>query len=107
MHENHESKFTEVRREQPEKVIWENETYFVLKDIAPQAPTHLLVIPKEEVSTLHHMSKEDKGELVDTVDHVAQELGLRSYKMIINVGKPYQEIFHVHAHLISDQTLDD
>lgn len=104
MHNTSESIFSKVRKEHPDSVVWENEKYFVLKDIEPQAKTHLLVIPKKEVATLSEMPAAELGELMDTANQVAREFGIQAYQIQINVNKPYQDIFHVHVHLKSDVT---
>lgn len=107
MHSTQESIFTKVRRENPERIVWENQQYFVLNDIRPQAKVHFLVIPKKEVRTLLDMSAQEIGELIETAKLVAKaHFGVPAYQVQINVNAPYQEVFHVHVHVKSNETPD-
>ena len=100
--QSEQSIFTKVRLGAPEKVLWENEDYFAIKDIHPLSPTHLLLIPKVEQATLEDLSIAEKGELLAVAEKVAHHFGITEYRLMINVGRPYQEIFHVHAHIMSE-----
>ena len=83
--------------------LYENEFVVVFKDINPQADTHLLVVPRLHVETLNELNDKDLlGELMMTVKNVTKELGIKSYKTLINTGKEAgQEVFHLHIHILA------
>jgi len=82
--------------------VYENEHVVVFKDINPQAPTHLLVVPRVHVDSLNEL--EDKNlmaELLSAVKETTKKIGLKSYKTLINTGKDAgQEVFHIHVHIL-------
>ncbi|MBO5435798.1 histidine triad nucleotide-binding protein [bacterium] len=82
--------------------VYENEHVVVFKDINPQAPTHLLVVPRVHVESLNEL--EDKNlmaELLSAVKETTKKIGLKSYKTLINTGKDAgQEVFHIHVHIL-------
>lgn len=82
--------------------VYENEHVVVFKDINPQAPTHLLVVPRVHVESLNEL--EDKNlmaELLSAVKATTKKIGLASYKTLINTGKEAgQEVFHIHVHIL-------
>lgn len=78
---------------------------FAIKDINPQATTHLLIIPKKPIPSIIDMEEGDEklvGHLIKVAKEIAQKHQLKGYKLKINVGKDGgQEIFHLHVHLLS------
>lgn len=94
----------------PAAVVAETETTVAFRDVNPQAPTHVLVIPRE-----HHVSAADVAEyapdlladLVATARQVAQDEGLdNGYRLIFNTGPDAgQTVFHVHLHLLGGRAL--
>ncbi len=106
MHETEEkSVFSKIiDRELPSTIRYEDDTYIAIDDIREDAKTHVLVIPKEQVETLGDMSEAELGKLFKRATEIAQELlGDKGYKLVINVKAPYQEVFHVHVHILSDE----
>lgn len=103
------SVFTKIiNREIPSEIIFENDNIIVIKDIAPRAKTHLLIIPKKEVETVDHFQENDKEliwEMFMVAKKVAKDLELtNSYQLHINVWREWgQEVMHVHMHLTSDK----
>ncbi len=83
--------------------VYENEYAVVFKDINPKADTHLLVVPKKHVESLNELDDETLlGKLMMTVKKVTKDLGIKSYKTVINTGKEAgQEVFHLHIHVLS------
>ncbi len=83
--------------------LFENEDFFVIKDINPKAPIHLLVIPKKHVETLNDVPNEAfGGKFISAIQKATKELGIKEYKTVINTGKSAgQEVFHLHAHILS------
>lgn len=82
--------------------VYETERTVVFNDISPKAPVHMLVCPKEHISSLNEL--EDKNlmaELLQTVKDVTKKIGLKSYRTQINTGKEAgQEVFHLHIHIL-------
>ena len=83
--------------------VYENDAAVVFKDINPQADTHLLVVPRLHVESLNELSDKNLlGELMMTVKIVTENLGIKSYKTLINTGKDAgQEVFHLHIHILA------
>jgi len=99
--------FTRILRgEIPGEIVAENERVFVLRDIAPQAPVHLLVIPKtQEYRDVAALAKGDPALLADVVamaESVAAEHAGGDFRLIFNTGAGAgQTVFHVHAHVLA------
>jgi len=95
-----------IRRELPGKFIYEDETVVAIQDIHPQAPIHLLVLPKAHIETLDAVKPEDGaliGKLFSVAAMLARERGLesRGYRTVINNGAGAgQSVFHLHLHLL-------
>ncbi len=100
--------FTQIiNREIPSDIIYEQDDIIVIRDIAPAAKTHLLIIPKKEIPTLNDLEDDDRGlvaEMFFVAKSVAMDLGIEEgYKLKFNVGKKGgQEVPHIHLHLLSD-----
>jgi len=94
-----------AKKEVPSEIVYEDEKVVVFKDINPQAPIHLLIIPKKHIHSVNHIEIEDKnlmGELILTAQKIAKEKNLRGYKLQINVGRAAGQIIdHLHLHLLS------
>ena len=82
----------------------ETENALAFHDLSPQAPVHLLLIPKMHVDSLAKTTDADKpilGELLVLAQASAQLLGLSGYRLVINTGATAgQSVFHLHAHLL-------
>jgi len=94
-----------IGRKIPAKIAYEDEKYIAIHDINPQAPTHLLVIPKREIATLNDLAPAD-AELIGGMFLVAkrlmQELGHTDYRTVFNCGeKAGQSVFHMHLHVLA------
>ena len=90
-------------------MVHENERLMVIRDLSPQAPTHLLVIPKAHTSTL--MDLEDTalmGELVETAKEMAAKEGIAEsgFRIVINTNaEGGQTVFHLHMHILGGRPL--
>ena len=90
----------------PTKLLFENETLIVFKDINPIAPTHLLVVPKKHIRSINDLTADDNrivSEIITTARDMAQKMGIgkSGYKLFFNVEKGGgQVIFHLHLHLV-------
>ncbi len=100
-----------IDREIPADIIFEYELSIVIKDISPQAPTHLLIIPKKVIPKLSDSTAEDQsilGHLMLVAGQIADQLGLdETFRLVVNNGaKAGQSVFHLHLHLLSGRPLN-
>ncbi len=100
-----------IDKEIPAEIIYEDEISIVIKDINPQAPTHLLIIPKKVIPKLSDSSDDDKnvlGHLMLIARDISTELGLdETFRLVVNNGaKAGQSVFHLHIHLLSGRPLN-
>ena len=101
-----ESIFTKIiERKIPAKIAYEDEKYVAIHDINPQAPVHLLVIPKRLIPSLNDLSPSD-AELVGGMYIVARklmaDLGHSDYRTVFNCGEQAgQTVFHIHLHVLA------
>lgn len=100
-----------IDREIPADIIFEDELSIVIKDISPQAPTHLLIIPKKVIPKLSDSTAEDQsilGHLMLVAGKIADQLGLdETFRLVVNNGaKAGQSVFHLHLHLLSGRPLN-
>lgn len=96
-----------ISREIPSDIVYEDEKIIVIKDINPQAKTHLLIIPKKEIATINDLMPEDRELIADmffVAKKVAKDLNISEwYKLHFNVWeKWWQEVMHIHLHLLSN-----
>ena len=101
-----------IDKELPSKIIHEDEHCIVIEDIAPKAPTHLLVIPKKPIKKLSDVKEEDKellGHLMMVTKKVAEQLNVENaFNVVINNGKEAgQTVFHLHIHLLAGRNFSD
>jgi len=94
-----------VAREIPAEIVFENERIIAIRDIAPQAPVHLLVLPKtaefENVAALANHEPALLAEIVAVASGLAAEHTNGEYRLVFNTGASAgQTVFHVHAHLL-------
>ena len=107
-----ETIFTKIiNKEIPADIIYEDELALVFKDIQPQAPTHLLIIPKKPIPMLSDASPEDQellGHLMLVAGEVSRMLELDdTFRLVTNNGaNARQSVFHLHLHLLSGRPLN-
>ena len=94
----------------PADKVFEDERAIAFRDIQPQAPIHILVIPKKPIQSLKDASPEDKellGHLLLISSKIASQQGLTNWRTIINTGEEAgQTVFHLHLHIIGGRKLD-
>jgi histidine triad (HIT) family protein len=98
-----------IARQIPAKIAFEDDRYIVIHDISPQAPVHVLVIPKRVIPTLNDLQPGD-AELVGGMFLVARkvmgELGQTDYRTVFNCGAGAQQtVFHLHLHCLAGRPL--
>lgn len=98
-----------LRKEIPAEILYEDEHAIVFQDIHPQAPTHLLIIPRKPIAKLAEAQVEDQlllGHLLLVAQRVAEKLGLQDYRVVTNNGAGAgQTVFHLHLHLLGGRSL--
>ena len=99
-----------INREIPADIVYEDELSLAFKDINPQAPVHVLIIPKKPIEKLSDANIEDQallGHLMLVAGNIAEQLNLdNTFRIIINNGAGAgQSVFHLHLHLMSGRPL--
>jgi histidine triad (HIT) family protein len=100
-----------VAGEIPSKKVHEDDLSLAFHDISPQAPTHLLIIPKKHVASLNEASQDDQallGRLTLVASKLAGQFGLATdgYRIVINTGSGAgQSVWHIHLHLLGGRPL--
>lgn len=95
-----------IAREIPAKIIYEDDLCLAFHDVNPQAPTHVLLIPKKEIPRLVDASEEDAallGHLMLTANKIARQLGVGdAFRLAVNNGADAgQSVFHLHLHILA------
>jgi histidine triad (HIT) family protein len=100
-----------LRGEIPSKEVYSDDEYYAFADIKPQAPTHILVIPRKPIPKVSDATDADRalmGGLILTANKIAQKLGIAEdgYRLVINCGKHgAQEVYHLHLHLLGGRQM--
>lgn len=98
-----------VSGEIPAKRVYEDERAIAFHDVSPQAPVHLLVIPRKPLPRLSASGAEDEGllgHLLLVARHVAKEAGLSDFRVVVNDGvSAGQSVFHLHLHVLGGRAL--
>jgi len=94
-----------IRREIPADIVYEDDLAIAFKDVQPQAPVHILVIPKKPIIKLTDAQESDRdllGHLLLTAKRVAEEAGLTNgYRVVINTDSDGgQSVYHLHLHIL-------
>ena len=97
----------------PSEILYQDEEIIAFRDINPQAPTHLLIIPKKHILSLAHLSEAESpliGHMVNIANRLAKEKGMseRGYRLVVNCGEEAGQIVdHLHLHLLGGRRLPD
>ena len=100
-----------IAGEIPADVVYQDERCLAFRDINPQAPVHVLVIPRDHIASLKEASSNDEatlGYLLLTATRIAEEQGLSAsgFRTVINTGAGAgQSVFHIHAHVLGGRSL--
>ncbi|CUB02481.1 histidine triad nucleotide-binding protein [Marinomonas fungiae] len=95
----------------PAKILYQDDDVIAFEDIAPQAPTHFLVIPKRHISTLNDLSADDAalvGKLPITAAKIAQQLGIADdgFRVVMNCNEMGgQTVYHIHMHVLGGRAM--
>ena len=100
-----------VKGEIQSEKVYEDDYVIAIKDIHPQAPVHILIIPKKHIPSIHHITPDDR-DLIGHMFYVAKLLAIKlgiapdenmngGYRLVLNTGRGAdQSIFHIHLHLL-------
>ncbi len=100
-----------IKGEIPSKKVYEDDYVYAFWDISPTAPVHILVIPKEHISTLNDIDEKNSSvlcKIYEAIPKIAKEQGIaeNGYRVISNCNAAAgQTVFHIHFHLIGGREL--
>ena len=100
-----------VDKEIPAEIVFESKKLFAFKDIDPQAPVHIIIIPKEHITTTNDLSNKHKeliGDILLTAKRLASEYDIAEdgYRMLFNCNKNGgQAVYHIHLHLLGGRQM--
>lgn len=93
-----------IRREIPADIVYEDDQALAFHDINPQAPTHILIIPKQPIAKLSDATEQQQsllGHLMLVGNKIAKDEDLDSFRLVVNNGAgASQTVFHLHLHLL-------
>jgi len=100
-----------IAKEIPASIVYQDEQVTAFKDINPQAPVHILVVPNKEIPTVDDVTPEDEavlGHMFVVARQIAREQGIaeNGYRLIVNCREDGgQEVYHLHMHLLGGRRL--
>jgi histidine triad (HIT) family protein len=100
-----------INREIPGSIVYEDERVLAFNDINPQAPTHVLVVPKRHIASLNELTAENDelvGEMVRRAVAIARERGISDggFRTVFNTNRDAgQTVFHIHLHLLGGRNM--
>jgi histidine triad (HIT) family protein len=92
-----------INRELPAEIIYEDDEIVALRDVNPQAPVHVLVIPKQHLATVEDADPQIAGKLIAKAAELAKSLGVseKGYRLVINCREHAgQSVDHLHVHIM-------
>lgn len=100
-----------IAGEIPSDKVYEDDTTYAFRDINPKAKVHVLVVPKrhyENVSALAQVDATELSHMVQVAQSIADDAFHGAYRLVFNTGRDAgQSVFHVHAHVLTGETLDE
>lgn len=100
-----------IKREIPSSIVYEDNEIIAFRDVNPQAPIHILVIPKKHISSLVDLKEEDEivvGKIYTVINKIAEQEGIdkKGFRVIVNCGENGgQEVKHLHFHILGGKKL--
>lgn len=99
-----------IRREIPADIVYEDDLVLAFRDIQPQAPVHILVIPKQPIVSIASVTPADRdllGHILVTIQQIAAQAGLSNgYRVVTNIGADGgQTVSHLHFHLLGQRQM--
>tara|TARA_Y100000817_G_C16361280_1_gene326109 strand:+ start:58 stop:393 length:336 start_codon:yes stop_codon:yes gene_type:complete len=97
-----------INKEIPAEIVYEDDKAIAFNDISPQAPTHILVIPKKVITKLSDSDVDDKeilGHLLLVTKKITDENDIKDFRLVVNNGaEAGQTVFHLHIHILAGRT---
>lgn len=100
-----------INKEIPAKILYEDDVCIAFHDANPQAPTHILVVPKKEIRSMAEVTTQDKeilGHLLVKCSEIAAQIGVadKGYRLVINTNSwGGQAVYHLHIHILAGRSL--
>jgi len=100
-----------IKKEIPSDIVFEDDELLAFKDINPQAPHHILIIPKKDIPTINDVHEEDElliGKMVTRAKKIAKSFGIdeSGYRLVFNCNSNGgQEVYHIHLHLLGGRQM--
>ena len=98
-----------IAGEIPSSKVYEDDLCYAFNDIAPQAPTHFLVVPKAHITSVSAITAENSAvvaHIFEVIAKVTAEMGIESYRVVSNIGEQAgQSVFHLHFHVLSGRDM--
>ena len=101
-----------INREIPADIVYENDKVLAFRDIKPQAPVHVLIIPKIEIPTVKELKGAEHAELLGALVDAANEIAVKEniaedgFRLVMNCGdNGGQEVYHLHMHLLGGRSM--
>ena len=94
-----------INKEIPAEILYEDDMAIAFNDISPEAPTHILVVPKKGIKKLSETSKQDQellGHLLLVVNKITDKYQIEDFRIVVNNGTGAgQTVFHLHLHILA------
>ena len=98
-----------IAGEIPSNKVYEDDLCYAFYDIAPQAPTHFLVIPKAHIASAAAVTAENSavvGHIFEVIAKLTKDLGVESFRVVSNIGEQAgQSVFHLHFHVLGGRDM--
>ena len=101
-----------INKEIPADIVYESDSVLAFRDIRPQAPVHVLIIPKVEIPKVSDLKSEEHsqllGEMIDAANKIAKDLGIseKGFRLVFNCGDDGgQDVYHLHMHLLGGRQM--
>ena len=100
-----------IAGEIPSTKVYEDDTVYAFKDIAPKAKVHVLIVPRKHYANAAELAKADPktlAHIVEVAQHIADDAFHGAYRLVFNTGEDAgQTVFHVHAHVLTGQKFEE
>ena len=94
-----------INKEVPADIVYEDDLSIAFNDISPEAPTHILVVPKKAIPKLSEINEEDEnllGHLLIVAKKITDDNNIKDFRLVINNGSDAgQTVFHLHLHILA------
>lgn len=98
-----------IKREIPADIVYEDDDVLAFKDITPQAPVHIIIIPKEQIASpdeINETNSDLAGKLILAASKIAKDLKMEGYRLVMNCNElGGQTVFHLHCHLLGGRKM--